>query len=122
MDSKTAHNVVKTVAVLYWVGAAFGLLMGLSVLLGGSFLGLGTGGILGGLFAGLAVLVSVVTIIFAALGAFVGYGLWQFKNWAKITAIVLAVISLLNFPFWTIFGIAVIYLFGFNDDVKRQFS
>ncbi|HLC86634.1 MAG TPA: hypothetical protein VJG30_05080 [Candidatus Nanoarchaeia archaeon] len=121
MDKNTAQTVVKVLAVLYWIGAVFGAISGLAMLFGSGALGFTSGGLLGGFLGGFAVLMGIVMLVIAALEAYVGWGLWNFKNWAKITAIVLAVIGLLAFPIGTIVGIVVIYLLGFNNDVKSLF-
>src|SRR3989338_1063054 len=113
MDKNTAQRVVKVLAVLYWIGAVFGAISGLAMLFGSGALGFTSGGLLGGFLGGFAVLMGIVML---AIEAYVGWGLWNFKNWAKITAIVLAVIGLLAFPIGTIVGIVVIYLLGFNND------
>lgn len=120
MDKNTAQTVVKVLAVLYWIGAALTIIAGLFMLFGGSALGL-ISGLAGGLLAGLIAVMGVVFLIVGALYVFVGYGLWKFKNWARITAIVLAVLGLISFPLGTIIGIIVIYLFGFDKGVKSLF-
>ena|SRR3989338_2131023 len=122
MEKGSAETVVKVFSVLYFLGAAFGILVGLGFLLGGGLLGFGLGAVLGGFFGGLLAVLGVVLIIYGVLDLFVGWGLWKHKNWARITAIVLGVLGLISFPIGTIFGILVIYFFGFNEDVKGLFK
>ena len=122
MEKGSAETVVKVFSVLYFLGAAFGILVGLGFLLGGGLLGFGLGAVLGGFFGGLLAVLGVVLIVYGVLDLFVGWGLWKHKNWARITAIVLGVLGLISFPIGTIFGILVIYFFGFNEDVKGLFK
>jgi len=49
------------------------------------------------------------------------YGLWTGKNWARIIAIVLAILGLFNFPIGTIISI-IILIYLFKDEVKAYFK
>lgn len=52
-------------------------------------------------------------LVLALSGIVAGWGLLRFKNWARILAIVLAILSLPNVPFGTAFGIyALVVLFN----------
>lgn len=57
--------------------------------------------ILGALAVGLFCLIGLLS----APGVIAGIGLIKFKSWARVFAIVLSVINLLNIPFGTIVGI-----------------
>jgi len=120
MDKNTAQTVVKVLAVLYWIGAGLSALGALMSLFG-SGLGMMGGGVFGGLFGALMSIIGIVMLALAVLYAFVGYGLWMHKNWARIVALVLAVIGLLGFPIGTIVGAVIIYLLGFDKEVKDLF-
>jgi len=72
-------------------------------------------------FAGLAVMVSCLSFLFIILYAAVGYGLLQVKSWARIAAIVLAILVLCNFPIGTIIGGIVLY-FMFQEEAQQAFS
>jgi hypothetical protein len=61
------------------------------------------------------------TLIFAILYGAVGYGLMNLQSWARIAAIVLAILSLCSFPIGTILGGIVLY-FMFQQDVQQAFS
>ncbi len=121
MDKNSAQTVVKVISVLYWIGAALGVIFGLMMLVGGSAVGMMGSLVGGGVFGGLIAVMGVVMIVLAALGAFVGYGLWRYKSWARIVAIVLAVIGLLSFPIGTIINAVILYFVAFNKDVKALF-
>jgi len=120
MDKSSAKTAVKIIAILYWVGAALGIIAGITMIFGGSFLGsmMPAGG---GFMAGLFAIMGFILLVIGIVDIFVGFGLWKFRNWARIVAIVFAVISLLSFPIGTIIGIAIIYLLAFEKTVKSLF-
>jgi hypothetical protein len=64
---------------------------------------------------------ACLTLVFAILYAVVGYGLLQVQNWARIAAIVLAILSLCSFPIGTILGGIVLY-FMFQPETQQAFS
>jgi hypothetical protein len=49
-----------------------------------------------------------------------GIGLWKFKRWARIAGIILGVLSLVNFPFGTAFGIYALVIL-FRKDTEALF-
>ncbi len=70
-----------------------------------------------GVFIGAACFVLLFVILYGA----VGYGLLQLQSWARIAAIVLAVLALCNFPIGTIIGGIVLY-FMFQPEAQEVFS
>ena len=55
---------------------------------------------------GLTGMVAVSAILMLSLpGIIVGWGLYRFRPWARVGGIVLAVLSLIFFPFGTILGV-----------------
>src|SRR4051812_6313170 len=109
MDKNTAEMIVKIYAVLCWLGALFSVIGGIALMFLGSFAGLGGYGMMGGgygssMWAGLGVLAGIVLFALAVLYVFVGLGLWNHREWARITAIVLSVLELFSFPLGTIIG------------------
>ena len=87
---------VTVIAILCFIGAAFCLLGGLGMILGGGFLasvisqqqGQGSAGA-AGIFAGLGAVLGFVFLVGAAIDIVLGIGLWKLKGWARITTIVL---------------------------------
>jgi hypothetical protein len=63
----------------------------------------------------------VVLGIIALFYFIVGFGLLKGQGWARIVAIILAILGLLNFPIGTIISI-IILLYLFKEDVKAYFS
>ncbi len=92
---------VTVIAVLYFIGAAFCILGGLGMILGGGFLasiisksqanGAGAGA---GIMAGLGAALGIGLLVGAAIAALLGWGLLKLKEWARITVIVLASLGL----------------------------
>jgi hypothetical protein len=91
---------VTILAILDFIGAAFCLLGGIGMILGGGFIatmmsqqgGQGSAGA-AGFFAGLGAVAGVFIIIMGGVCALVGFGLWKLKGWARIVSIVLTGIS-----------------------------
>jgi hypothetical protein len=69
-------------------------------------------------FTGLAL--SIILFVIAVPGLLAAYGLWNFRSWARVLAIVLAVVSLINWPLGTIFGIYVMAIL-FRKDAEALF-
>jgi hypothetical protein len=131
MAEKQVPTGVKVISVLFYIGAALTVLGGIALLIGGGLLGglvsLSEIPLIGALGAGVAVLAGIIYIALGVLMFFVGRGLWKGANWARIVAIILAIIGLLS----SIMSIAIIsiiidaavagYLL-FSKDVKAAFS
>jgi hypothetical protein len=90
---------VTILAILDFIGAALCLLGGIGMLVGGSAIGAAisqqagsSGG--GGIFAMLGAAAGVFMLVFAAIAALLGWGLWGLKNWARIITIVLMGINI----------------------------
>jgi len=134
---------VTILAVLNFIGAAFCLLGGIAVILGGGVIasllsqqGAGASGIL----AGLGAAAGVFIIIIGGIGALVGFGLWKLKGWARIVSIVLVGIngafqllgllgSLAHFNafavIWSVFWVAIdamIIWYLLKPEVKAAFQ
>ena len=86
---------ITILAILNFIGAAFCLLGGIGMILGGGFIatmlsqqGQGSAGA-AGILAGLGAAAGVFIIIVGGVSALVGFGLWKLKNWARIVSIIL---------------------------------
>ena len=110
MNPMQSH--VKILGILHIVFGSLGILLGLGMLalFGGiaGVVGMNASsdeaavaipilGAIGGLIALFALVLSVPAII-------AGIGLLSFKPWARILAIVISILDLINFPFGTILG------------------
>lgn len=137
---------VTILAILDFIGAAFCLLGGIGMILGGGFMATmmsqqGQGGAgAAGIMAGLGAAAGVFIIIIGGVAALVGFGLWKLKGWARIVSIVLAGIggalqllgllgSLAHFNLfavvWSLFWIAIdalIIWYLLKPEVKAAFQ
>lgn len=71
-----------------------------------------------------APLFGVCTIVFIILGILyflIGYGLYALQSWARIAAIIFAIIGLINVPIGTIISI-IILIYLFKPEVKAAFG
>ena len=74
----------------------------------------------GSAFIGLSVGLCL-TLLFAVLNGVTGYGLLKLQSWARIAAIVLAILSLCSFPIGTILGGIILY-FMFQQETTQAFA
>jgi len=109
---------VTIIAVLYFILAAFCVLGGVLMFVGGGFLASmmnqqGAGGSAGaGILAGLGAVAGVIVLIIAAISALVGFGLWKLKNWGRILALVFAGLGILG-ALLMLLHFSPLILFGF---------
>ena len=66
-------------------------------------------------------LLTAFLVIISLPGLIAGWGLLSYKNWARIVAIVLCALQLINFPFGTAIGIYGLWVL-LNRDTERLFS
>lgn len=120
---------VKVLAVLYLVLSGIGLLFALLI-----FFALGTAAGIVGMSApaedaAIAVpilgltgtAVAIFMLILALPGIITGWGLLKLRPWARILGIVLAVISLINFPIGTVVGIYGLWVL-LTKETERLFA
>lgn len=77
---------------------------------------------LGTQFKTLMLSLAVIGILVALFQIYVYIQVLQYKDWARIAAIVLGIIGILTVPLGTFFGMAVIYFFRFDKEVKKVFQ
>ena len=65
-------------------------------------------------------LISLLLVL-ALPGLFAGWGLLNFRPWARILGLVLSALNLINFPFGTALGIYGLWVL-LNKDTERLFS
>ena len=120
---------VKVLGILYIAVSALSLIGALFLML---VFG-GTAGIVGATadpsdaaiaipILGIAGTALVALLMLLALpGLIAGWGLLSFKPWARILAIVLCVLNLINFPFGTVLGIYGLWVL-LNKETERLFE
>ncbi len=88
---------VVIISILYFLAAACMLLVGAGLIVGLGVLGMAARQMqMGALLGVIGAFGGAMVLIFGALIAIVGWGLWTLKNWARIVALVLAVIGALG--------------------------
>ena len=131
MDKHDAEVVVKIISILGYIGAGLGIIAGIAMLFGGTFLAsYFMGRTDRTAFVGaLAIVAAVVIIILGIFAIFVSRALWNHKNWARIVVIIFAALgavsSLLALPSGII-GLlidgAILYFLGFEKTVVSLFK
>jgi hypothetical protein len=91
---------VTILAILVLIGAAFCVLGGIGMMLGGGMMATilsqqqAQGSAAGaGVLAGLGAVGGIVMLVIAVLYLLVGIGLWKLKNWARLVTVVLTAIG-----------------------------
>lgn len=96
---------------------------------------LGICGVFFGMFSAIAggergVIGAVIGLVFglfftvaaAITTALVGWGLWNLKSWARMAAIVLAILQLFAFPIGTVIGALIIWYLWQDPDALAAFG
>ncbi|MEM3671432.1 MAG: hypothetical protein QW767_06790 [Thermoprotei archaeon] len=77
---------------------------------------------LGSLILGpLGIVVSTVVAVLGFIQLYIAWGLYSGKNWARIIAMIFAVIDLIGIPVGTIVGVVILYYLT-RANVKAFFS
>ena len=126
---------VKVISILYYIGAVISLTFGILLVAGAGAIAdyLTQFMMIDILGSGLLIIAGIILIVMAIVDFFIGRGLWKGMNWARILAVIFAVIglisSLINLiggDFTQIFSLVIDGLIGwylwFNVNVKKAFS
>lgn len=68
-----------------------------------------------------ALLVGGVLLLITVANWIVGWGLWQGREWARVSAIALAILRLFNVPLGTLIGGLIIW-YLLREEVKAEFT
>lgn len=122
LNQRDLHLHITVLGWLYVVGHAIFLLIGLFIFM------LLTGiGVVSGDSTAMMVLsvigtaVGLVLVILAIPGLVAGYGLLTRKSWGRILAIVVGILSLINFPLGTAVGIYTLWVL-FQEEATDFFT
>lgn len=118
---------VKSVGLLYLLGAGIGILLGLLYIVGGLIaLGSSVGAASASFAFFFVFLAGIVAFAMSVFQLFLGLGLRRLTPWCRIGAIVLSCIGLIAIPIGTIISGYILYLllskkgeFIFTDEYKR---
>lgn len=100
-------------AIIYFAFPVIGL-----VFLGMMF---GVDADIGAAFTGICLIFTLIFIVFGVICLVIAIGLLKLQNWARIVAMIFAVISLINIPIGTIIGI-IILVYLTRPSVKAAFG
>lgn len=95
VNEKSVPTGVKVISVFYYIGAAFGILFGLLLLIGSGIISSLLGSVLGVLGAGLFIFAGLILLALGVFGIFIGRGLWKARHWARVVAIIFACLGIL---------------------------
>ncbi len=115
---------VTLVAIWHFIAAMFCVLglCGMAFPFMGLWIG-ARGDAEGAIFGTLALLFGALwLIVFGVAFALTGWGLWQMRGWARVAAVVLAVLELLLFPIGTIIGGLTLWYLLADEDAKTAFG
>ena len=65
--------------------------------------------------------IGSVFLLIAVANIVIGWGLWRQREWARVGALALAVLRLLNVPLGTVIGGLIIW-YLLQEEVKAEFS
>ncbi len=127
--NKEAPVGVKIISILYYIGAGLSVIGAILLFVGGSLFA----GLLPGVLGGLLAVMGILFIGFAVLGFFIGRGLWRVQNWARIVAIIFAILgvlgaiySIISGQFTAIVSLVIHGVIGgyllFSEEVKQVFA
>lgn len=134
---------VKAVSILFYIGTILCFIMGVSMIIGAKVTiasllvtnpGIGLESIPQGMLIGIIVFVGILIIGAGIFSFFIGRGIWKLKRWARVTAIILAIIGflsvilsmILHFQITQVLSFLIDgYIAGyllFNKEVKKIFK
>ena len=134
-NEKSVPGGVKTISILLYLGAFFGIILGLFLLFGSS--------IFSGLASQIPYLASISMYVFigagigiligSAIDIILGIGLWKARNWARITIIVFCFLGVLMYLpslfmglwanlIWILIDLGIALYLLMNKRVKESFA
>ena len=63
-----------------------------------------------------------ITLFSGVICCLVGWGLWKRAEWARVGALVLAIVHLPFFPVGTAIGVATLWYLGTHPEAKKAFG
>lgn len=109
---------IRSIGLLYYLGALFMLLGALGMLVGGSVAGTSGAATEG---AGFILVIGVIYLVFGVISIWVGRGLRRLKRWVKIPVTILSALGLLSIPIGTLINGYILWLLH-SEKGKMVFS
>lgn len=119
------QNIEQHVTILGWLHIALNVLLVLTA--GLVFLAVVGGGLFTGDAEAIAItslvgtIIAVFLLVLAAPGIVAGIGLLKRKSWARVLAIVLGILNLVNFPLGTVVGVYTLWVLV-QDEAMALFT
>ena len=122
-----ANRIIKAISIIDYVYGILLIIFGLLFFLGGTLftsiidLSMFMPPIMGAMVGGIFIFAALIV----ALGAFylfMGKSISEFKLWAKIVQIILAVLWLFSFPMGTVIGAFILWVLLINKGTKGLFK
>ena len=113
---------IKVVSIIHIILGALGVVGAVAGILGGTLGSLFSGQLVGAI-VGVAgsVVFGIIFGCMALIRVMAGFGLMKGAQWARFTIIILSVLSLINFPIGTIFGVYSLWVL-LSAEGKREFE
>jgi len=70
---------------------------------------------------GILRLLGLVALLGAGLDFLVAWGIYNLQNWGRIVGIILAVLTLINFPIGTVIGLVMLYFLILDKNTVSAF-
>jgi len=126
MEKESAKTLVRVLSVLCYIGGSVWIIGGIVMLLMRNLMASMMPRVMmynvpSGIFITAFIIGASIIIAAGIFKIFVAFGLWNFRRWSRIAALVLAVFALFMFPIGTVLGAAVIYLLAFNKTMMKLF-
>jgi hypothetical protein len=125
---KTRSDGLTLISLYHFLSGFVGLLAMCAIIAFSAIIGLAAGtsgdpdsqfgtaimGVIGLFVGGMFLLIAIANVV-------IGWGLWQRRAWARLGALVLALLRLINFPLCTLIGGWIIW-YLLQENTKAEFA
>jgi len=113
---------IKIVAIVNLMYSALGVLAAAGVLFGGVFGSIFSGSFIGAVLGSVASVVMAIVIgALSVFGLIAGFGLLNYRSWARLVIIVVSALRLFRWPMRTLFGGYSLWVLT-HDESKALFT
>ncbi|MFH1592671.1 MAG: hypothetical protein ABIB47_04880 [Candidatus Woesearchaeota archaeon] len=129
VTTKKVPGIIKAVSTIDYVYGALLIVGALLLFLGGTLLAsLGIlskilpSGIVGEITGGALILGAVIMLVLGIVYVYLGKAILQYKKWAQVVQIILAILGLFSFPIGTVIGVFMLWVLLINKDTRKLFK